>query len=216
MARKPMLAATLRVHANPYAALDARGYPAGQTRYDPIAGKRGQVHFVGAEVERVLVPDEDLPPGADNARRMRRTPGQGEAGFRKPIYNFKVTHWLGVIEIADTEYHRRRIRNGELLAADEATARAAGLLVAPPPPRRKKGSKGDVKEEPQAPAFVPPAAALKAAREKAIADWKALYPDVPLPIEEWPVFTIPDANEKPSDASGTTTSTAAPAADPGA
>lgn len=178
MARNATPAPILRVHANPFASLDKDGYPAGQTRHDPLAGKKGQVHFIGAEVKRSLTPDEKLPAGANNKGRRNRVTGTGATDMRKPIFDVEVEHWLGVIPIADTEYHRRRLRKGELIAADEATARAAGVMV-----KTKSGL-----------SFVPPVEALKKAREEAIAKWNVLYPGVPLPVAKWPDFAIPDAS----------------------
>lgn len=192
MARTAPPAPTLLVHANPYASLDKDGFPAGQTRHDPLAGKKGEVHFIGAEVKRTLVSDERLPPGANNKARRKRVTGMGGTDMRKPIFDFEVEHYLGPIKVADTEFHRRRLRKGEVFAADEMTARAAGLLV--------KGKNG--------PAFVPPAEALDRARKAAIVNWESLYPGRPLP--PWPAFTIPSSDT----AGATTTAAAAPSAQP--
>lgn len=115
--------APLRVYPNPYASLDAEGNPDGVVRYDPTLGLPGVVHYVGARVaarwaDRSAAPAGPLRPPPSVSRtndgRFRRV-------AREAVFDG------APVEIPDSPYHRERVRDGSLVAADERSARACGV-----------------------------------------------------------------------------------------
>lgn len=140
MLRSPQL---LLVFPVPFAALDASGMPAAAVRFDPPTGRRNEVHFIGCTRQNTLV------------ERRKRAEG------RQSVYATSFRYDLAPQRITHTDYHVQRIRHGELIAADAATAKIAGVP------------------------FVAPATAFECARSAAIQRWEQEY-SAPPPVDRWP------------------------------
>jgi hypothetical protein len=151
--------AILLVFPVPFTALDARGMPSGAVRFDPPTGRKNQVHFIGCTRKNTLV------------EKRKRAEG------RQSLYNTSFRYDLTPQRITHTDYHVRRIRQGELIAADPATAKIAGVP------------------------FVPPTTAFERARYAAIARWEQQYGEPP-PVEKWPPLQliVPDDESTPPTA----------------
>lgn len=149
----------LLVFPVPFAALDAEGMPAASVRFDPPMGRKNEVHFIGCTLERKVV--------------EKRTRAEG----RQTLYETAFHYELSPQSIPHTDYHVQRIRHGELLAADAATAKRVGVP------------------------FVPPTQAFERARHAAIAAWTDQYGEPP-PIERWPALclVLPDGEPIPPTA----------------
>jgi hypothetical protein len=132
---------TLRVYPNPYVHLDHEGRPAGACPVDP-AHQPDRRAWVGASLDREKTVITDEPQAGE-----RRSPTQ------VTVFAFACE----VQELPASAYYLDRLRDGELIAADAATARMAGV------------------------AFIPPRTALACARERAELAWRALYGDEPAP-----------------------------------
>lgn len=130
------------VYPNPFIHLDHDGYPAGATPCDRLEHVGITTRkWVGAELDAEQTkPIEQFEPGD------LRTPRQ--------ITRFRF-HFAEPTALPTTPYYADRIRDGELIAADEATARYVGVK------------------------FRSPADALAAAKDKAIADWQAREGEAP-------------------------------------
>lgn len=123
------------VYPNPFIHLDHDGYPAGATPCDMHEHVGLVRKWVGAELDTEQTkPIEKFEPGD------LRTPRQ-VTRFR---FRFDAPTALPC-----TPYYADRIRDGELIPADETTARYVGI------------------------AFRDPAEVLEEAKTKAIDDWKA-------------------------------------------
>lgn len=166
--------AQLKVYPNPYAALDGQGQPVGTVRHDPQHGRKGVVHYVGADLAfRVRTADENA--GRRGAIRIRDTTfptSQGRQLLRETV----ITYRLGKpATIEHTDYHVQRLQQGELLPADAATAKIAAV------------------------AWVEPQEALDAAREgkglygRELVAWQANTGELP----EVPRFLLGVAPEPP-------------------
>jgi hypothetical protein len=129
----------LRVYANPYAFLDPEGRPAGVYSHDPKYFP-GQMH-VG--VDRLKLREIE-----------KRDPSEGRSSLADLVHIYDAE--VQEVPFAPGDRHYvDGIRSGDLIAADEATARAAGV------------------------AFADPMAALDAARAKAIEAWTANHGEPP-------------------------------------
>lgn len=108
---------TLRVVPNPYCHLDEDGEPAGACPADP-AHAGGARRWVGAvlDTERTKLLDRD-----SEGRKIRR-PKWDTTGTDQ-ITKFKFS--ADVVELPQSVYYLDRIRDGELIAADEETSRKA-------------------------------------------------------------------------------------------
>jgi hypothetical protein len=137
----------LLVYPVPFTALDARGMPAAAVRFDPQTGRANEVHFIGCDREHRLV------------ERRKRAEG------RQSVYASTFRYDLAPQAITHTDYHVQRIRHGELIAADAATARIAGVP------------------------FVQPVTAFERARYAAIRRWEAEY-GTPPPVDQWPSLRL--------------------------
>lgn len=141
---------TLLVVANPYAALDAAGNPAGLVPKDPSTSRDGS--HVGA------------------TRRITSVEKVAKNELRSPNVTTEITFSSEPVEVPSTEYYRRKIRRGELLAADQSTATAANLEK-----------------------FVPPAKALAAAKKAAVDDYIATHGELPACANDTPAPEAPVA-----------------------
>lgn len=162
----------LKVLPNPFFALDADGMPSCHVRLDPEVGREGVIEFIGVVVSKDVLTGADAPK--DNAKR--------DPQFRKRSTTFV---WAqGPVEIPVTAYHVERVRSGEILAADKATAQACKIW------------------------FVEPAVAIAQTKKREIAAWVASHGEEP-PVEEWdaavappkPVVVAPVVAKEPAFAS---------------
>jgi hypothetical protein len=129
----------LLVYPNPFIALDHDGFPAGACQCD-MAEHVGMTsrRWVGAELDdKATFLLEKLSP-----EELRYRDARQQTRFR---FDFSEPTRLPV-----TEYYRDRLRHSEILCADEATAKLAGLK------------------------FVAPAEALAKAKADAAAKWIAM------------------------------------------
>jgi hypothetical protein len=166
----PLTKDVLRVLPNPFAFLDHEGLPAATFPFDPIHHSPDR-RWVGANVDR--------SPGTDGKPKTRHLPQPGDltAAIKGPNGTVRRVHvdraprkrivWAHAVEIEaphllpDTPHYRLGIREGSLIPADPASAKAAGVP------------------------FVAPPEALRKAAKKAIADWTTTYGEPP-PTNEWP------------------------------
>lgn len=101
-------AKTLRVYANPWHALDSEGRPAGACACDPDYHTPAR-KFVGATLE---------------AKETRKAvPAKGITARHDITYAFSTE----AQEIPLTVYYLEAVKRGELIAADEASAKACGF-----------------------------------------------------------------------------------------
>lgn len=114
----PRSAVPLRVHPNPYAALDVNGKPAGTVHFDPEHNMGNDVAHIGAVIAR--------KPRDGSPLLTRRVDN------RDTVFSYKHTFDLAAVEIPRTDYHVRQIKDGSLLCADAGTARAAGVKFVDP------------------------------------------------------------------------------------
>src|SRR5688572_8192428 len=105
----PLPKRTLNVLANPWIHLDHQGRPAGAT---PMDVGPGQKVFVGAELDTEQTQIVDRP-------------GRGELRSHVQDTVWKFSDEPAVVPA--TPYYIRRLRSGELLAADKQSARIAGV-----------------------------------------------------------------------------------------
>jgi hypothetical protein len=142
----------LSVVPNPYLVLDHEGRPSCVVRYDPAFGRKGEVTYVGATLAREKISRDD-------------TQGRHDLDDRHALWDITYKYSMTPLSIENTDYHLARIREGSILAADEATAKFAGVE------------------------FVDLAKALDMAKAKAVADWKADHEDED-PTEGWPDLSL--------------------------
>jgi hypothetical protein len=108
----------LRVLPNPHLTLDADGYPATAV---PVMGVPGD--FIGARLERV---GDGADPASDAS-----VSGEGSLEQRlSPPRRFVFTD--GPVDVPAHAYYLAFLRTGELLPADERTAREAGVKFKDP------------------------------------------------------------------------------------
>lgn len=178
----PQTEDVLRALPNPFAFLDHKGLPAATFPFDPVHHSPDR-RWVGAVVDR--------SPAADGQPKTRHLPQPGDLrAVYKPIGpNGKplttpdgkpvVRHvhvdraprkrivWAHAVDVEaphvlpDTPHYRLGFREGSLIVADRQTAKTLGVP------------------------YVEPKVALRAAAEKAIAEWKLAYGEPP-PPDDWP------------------------------
>ncbi len=165
--RLSMALKTLLVFANPYAAIDHNGIPSGSCPSDPEHGG-GSLRWPGAVIDQDLTKAEILH--------------WEHRGARSPDQTTRFKFSTEPERIVDTQHHRMCLRCGDLIAADEATAKA--------------GQKD----------FVKPMAALRAARDLSIMKYRAeqghdpAFVSDPL-LDPWPELGKPEEkNTKPRSA----------------
>jgi hypothetical protein len=176
----PLTKNVLRVVPNPFAFLDHEGLPAATFPIDPIHHSPDR-RWVGAIVDRSLAADglpktRPLPQPGDLIAVIRDTrPGAAPDAMRRVHVDRaerKRIVWAHAVDVTEphvvpiSSHYLMGLRQGDLIAADEATAKAANLI------------------KPGAP-FVPPAQALRAAADKAITDWANTYGEPP-DVDAWP------------------------------
>ena len=126
--------AVLRVHSNPWHAVDHLGRPAG------ACPKERSPHYVNSHQGFV---------GAECVASAPTTLPSGHAGTpdQDTCWHFQP----GPVELQDSAYYRGCVARGELIAADDATARKCGVK------------------------FVAPAEALAKAKADITATWRANF-----------------------------------------
>lgn len=110
----------LLVLANPWLYIDHKGRPAGVVPKEPSAGTNDSREFVGAK----LCP-----------KRTRITKKLGRGELRSAPQD---TVWLFAkepVKVPNTPYYRRHVQRGDLVAGDEATAKACGVKFEDPSKR---------------------------------------------------------------------------------
>jgi hypothetical protein len=115
----------LLVIINPYAALDHNGMPVGVVLHDPLEGRAGEAHFIGARIARTEVRRTDVQPKRGTIRADRR----------KPRYATRVDHDMAQQSVPHTAHHIAAIESGALIPANEATARIARVSFVDPAAR---------------------------------------------------------------------------------
>lgn len=103
-----MPSATLRVLANPWQHLDHEGLPAGACACDPDEHNPNRA-FVGAKLKATETRKAD--------------PKRGITARHRITFEFSDE----VQEVPNTLYYRRACHRGELIAADQETAKACGF-----------------------------------------------------------------------------------------
>lgn len=112
----------LRVKTNPFHSVGPEGQPSGVVAEDLGLDPTTRA-LVGAKLDR--------------ERTIITKAGVSGDALRHSLQETRYVFDLGVIELPDTAYYRRRIQDGELLAADEATARSVGIKFVDPEITRK-------------------------------------------------------------------------------
>ena len=115
---------TLRVFANPYAALDHEQRPAGRVLIDPVehmaphddysnpAEPKHERRYVGAALDPELT------------KVLKRAPhGSAQADLQDTVWK----HEEGDVELPDTPFYRLHLRQRSLFPADQATADLVGM-----------------------------------------------------------------------------------------
>jgi hypothetical protein len=133
---------TLLVYPNPWSAFDKNGVPCGVCPRDPVVDAGGPGQFVGARIDpkntKVLQDFAALHGGGARGAKLARHE------LRSPM-QATFYEYLGIasqdpelaeqmaskdpVEIPSTKYYRDRLQEGSLIAADQATAKAARLNV---------------------------------------------------------------------------------------
>lgn len=116
----PVPQKTLRVLPNPYCHLDEYGRPCGACPME-VNERAPARSYVGATLK------------AKETRAAKTAPMRSASGEVKMMMTDAAEHevWFefgtDVVTVENTAYYRLAIQNGEILAADQATAKAAGL-----------------------------------------------------------------------------------------
>jgi hypothetical protein len=105
----PVQIRTLKVRPNPWIHIDSRGVPMGRVAYEQPAGGY-DARTVGSSPK--------------NVQKIQDAPAGVQLG--QPIHTFEVDYSAEDVLVPNTNYYRRRIMKGELIASDAATYVAAG------------------------------------------------------------------------------------------
>lgn len=152
----------LLVHINPYVALNHDGMPVGVVLYDPLEGRQGEAHFIGARIAKREVRRADVPAKRGNALRKDR---------RSPRFATRVEHDLAPQRVPHTAHHIVAIESGSLIPANEATAAIARVPFVAPAERLAAARDTAIATWTRDYGVPPP-----------VADWPALaIPAVPVP-----------------------------------
>lgn len=149
--------ALLQVIPNIYKTYDHKGRLSAAVRFDPQAGRPGEIHHVGSVVTTTVL--------ESRGEIQERQGVKFSPDPRGDVRETTVLHALEIEEIPNTEHHLRMLRDRALLPVNFATARLARLATKP--------------ED-----FVPPGKALIAARAELVAKWNSEYPEEEAPL--WP------------------------------
>lgn len=106
------MSSTLLVVPNPYCALNAKGEPDGKIKRDPSVDKAGG--FVGATLTK--------------GKTVKKYP---KGDLRSNVYEFSLSFSADPVSVPSTEYYRKKVRSGELLAADAKTAGECAVKFVP-------------------------------------------------------------------------------------
>lgn len=131
MAQPPLSDKPLMVVVNPFSApLDAHGRPSGSVMFDPEHSGGGAPRYIGMEIHRGLLEKRPakarvvIDAGPDGLEFEIKNPQQSR-------YETTFYYDLTPVAVVDSAYHRRALVNGELLAADESTAKRAAAMAEP-------------------------------------------------------------------------------------
>jgi hypothetical protein len=104
-------------------ALNHDGMPVGVVLYDPLEGRQGEAHFIGARLAKREARRPDVLAKRGNVLRKDR---------RAPRYVTRVEHDMTPQRVPHTAHHIVAIESGSLIPANEATAKIARVpFVAP-------------------------------------------------------------------------------------
>lgn len=103
---------TLLVVPNPYCALNAKGEPDGKIKRDPSVDKAGG--FVGCTLTK--------------GKTIKKYP---KGDLRSNVHEFSLVFSVEPVSLPNTEYYRKKVRTGELIAADASTAGECAVKFAP-------------------------------------------------------------------------------------
>lgn len=129
------------VYPNPFIHMDHDGYPAGVCHCDLLEHVGNVRKWVGARLDQDQTTPLEKLSKEETGYRFARQQTRFSFDFSEPT------------RVPVTEYYRDRLRGGEILPADAATHKLAGL-------------EGD---------FVPARQALAKAKEEALKLWRANY-----------------------------------------
>ncbi len=135
----------LLVYPNPWSAFDKDGVPCGVCPRDPEADAGGPGLFVGARVDktRTKVLQDFAAQHGGGARGAKLAAHELRSPMQRTLYSYMgvasdaddLAELLAAkdpIEVPATKYYRDRLVEGSLVAADEATAKAARVPFTPP------------------------------------------------------------------------------------
>lgn len=167
----------LRVVCNPFVALDHDGVPAGLFPFEPDHAN-GARRWVGAIVDRSRSGPVKPPPGQKAPMTFVQTNAKGGRGtsmVQVDIHRHLFAFDIGPQRVPNTAHYRKGVLHGDIFAADLASSQDLGQAR-----------------------FIPPAQALAAARDKAIAEWKASYGSEP-DYRLWPENLRPGSFNAPAE-----------------
>ncbi len=120
---QPLLSeATLMVVPNPFASpLDAKGNPVAFVAFDPEHLPRGTIRYIGSTLDREV----------KKARNIQALRDSGDQRQYSRV-NTTIRHDLTPTPIVHSFYHQELVKQGALIAADEATAGLCGVKFVPP------------------------------------------------------------------------------------
>lgn len=125
----------LVVATNPYQHVDHLGRPCACCPMDVHDPRYFSKAKHSADVSFVVGTSRSAPTGwrrADNPELVRRGGGRGAgAADPSPRYDITIEFRFAAFEIPETRFYLDRIREGALLPADEATAKAAKVRFVP-------------------------------------------------------------------------------------
>lgn len=119
----------LRVYANPHSHLDHKGRPAGAVMLDPVQHAPYADSNSNHPTEPTWEPRQYVGARIDEKRTKITKVHVSHLNDveQETVFAFSEE----VVVLPDTQYYRERLRDGDLLCADEATARECGLPFVP-------------------------------------------------------------------------------------
>lgn len=113
----PVRTRTLRVRPNPFTYIDHLGRPAGVCPCDPD-GHTPERRWVGATIGEALLVSS----------AVTRVVAGATQEIAAAVHDLRWSYSEEAVTLPNTEYYRRKIFNGELIADDVATARESGVF----------------------------------------------------------------------------------------
>jgi len=190
----PVVAKRLKVLPNPWSCIDHLGRPCGVVPCDPVEHVQAQRRWVGAK-----------PKAVQTAPRVAHMVKTTLVVVQEAQHDLTWSYSTEPVEVPNTPYYRERVKQGDLIAADLATANACNLKRFTNPAlhernlkelsirhfdsRNGEGTFEALGEERKIRADAALEAAKKARRKAGEAEEKAAPPappqPEPAPAEEW-------------------------------